>query len=62
MRTSVLAGLGGYVPPRAVSNDELCGHRPLGDEWIRGRIGVAMRRIADGEATVDLAVRAVGTR
>ncbi|WP_405791692.1 beta-ketoacyl-ACP synthase 3 [Streptomyces sp. NBC_00029] len=58
MRTSVLAGLGGYVPPRAVTNDELCGHRPLGDEWIRGRIGVASRRIADGEATVDLAVRA----
>ncbi|MFJ3830519.1 beta-ketoacyl-ACP synthase 3 [Streptomyces sp. NPDC090046] len=58
MRTSVLTGLGSYVPPRAVTNDELCGRRPLGDEWIRERIGVASRRIADGEATVDLAVRA----
>ncbi|MFE5808049.1 beta-ketoacyl-ACP synthase 3 [Streptomyces sp. NPDC056491] len=58
MRTSVLAGLGSYVPPRTVTNDELCGRRPLGDEWIRERIGVASRRIADGEATVDLAVRA----
>ncbi|GAA2620954.1 beta-ketoacyl-ACP synthase III [Streptomyces spororaveus] len=58
MRTSVLAGLGAYVPPRALTNAELCGRRPLGDEWIRERIGVASRRIADGEATVDLAVRA----
>ncbi|MFJ7586722.1 beta-ketoacyl-ACP synthase 3 [Streptomyces sp. NPDC097617] len=58
MRTSVLAGLGAYLPPRAVTNAELCGRRALGDEWIRERIGVASRRIADGEATVDLAVRA----
>ncbi|MFG2232514.1 beta-ketoacyl-ACP synthase 3 [Streptomyces sp. NPDC048723] len=58
MRTSILAGLGAYVPPRVLTNAELCGRRPLGDEWIRERIGVAGRRIADGEATVDLAVRA----
>ncbi|WP_030388395.1 beta-ketoacyl-ACP synthase 3 [Streptomyces sp. NRRL S-241] len=58
MRTAVLAGLGGYVPPRVLTNAELCGGRSLGDEWIRERIGVAGRRIADGEATVDLAVRA----
>ncbi|MFG2973251.1 beta-ketoacyl-ACP synthase 3 [Streptomyces sp. NPDC048331] len=58
MRTSILAGLGSYVPPRTVTNAELCGGRALGDEWIRERIGVAGRRIADGEATVDLAVRA----
>ncbi|MFG2709900.1 beta-ketoacyl-ACP synthase 3 [Streptomyces goshikiensis] len=58
MRTSVLAGLGAYVPPRVLTNAELCGRRPLGDEWIRERIGVASRRVADGEATVDLAVRA----
>ncbi|MER7822412.1 beta-ketoacyl-ACP synthase 3 [Streptomyces sp. NPDC096097] len=58
MRTSILAGLGAYVPPRTVTNTELCGGRALGDQWIRERIGVAGRRIADGEATVDLAVRA----
>ncbi|QES51359.1 3-oxoacyl-ACP synthase [Streptomyces venezuelae] len=57
-RAAVLAGLGAYVPPRVLTNEELCGHRPIGDEWIRERIGVARRRIADGEATVDLAVRA----
>ncbi|MFB7057007.1 beta-ketoacyl-ACP synthase 3 [Streptomyces vinaceus] len=57
-RGAVLAGLGAYVPPRVLTNTELCGRRPIGDEWIRARIGVANRRIADGEATVDLAVRA----
>ncbi|WP_424210891.1 hypothetical protein ACN20G_01650 [Streptomyces sp. BI20] len=57
-RAAVLAGLGGYAPPRAVTNDELCGGRSLGDEWIRTRIGVESRFVADGEATVDLGVRA----
>ncbi|WP_327134961.1 beta-ketoacyl-ACP synthase 3 [Streptomyces sp. NBC_01343] len=57
-RAAVLAGLGAYVPPRVLTNAELCGGRPVGDEWIRARTGVANRRIADGEATVDLAVRA----
>ncbi|MFI8262644.1 beta-ketoacyl-ACP synthase III [Streptomyces sp. NPDC085665] len=57
-RAAVLAGLGAYVPPRVVTNAGLCGGRSLGDEWIRARIGVANRRVADGEATVDLAVRA----
>ncbi|MEW2371985.1 beta-ketoacyl-ACP synthase 3 [Streptomyces sp. NPDC006656] len=57
-RGAVLAGLGSYVPPRVLTNAELCGHRPIGDEWIRARIGAGSRRIADAEATVDLAVRA----
>ncbi|MFJ6718372.1 MULTISPECIES: beta-ketoacyl-ACP synthase 3 [unclassified Streptomyces] len=57
-RGAVVAGLGSYVPPRVVTNAELCGNRPVGDEWIRARIGVGSRRVADGEATVDLAVRA----
>ncbi|MFI5828075.1 beta-ketoacyl-ACP synthase 3 [Streptomyces sp. NPDC051578] len=57
-RGAVLAGLGSYVPPRALTNAQLCGNRPVGDEWIRSRIGVGSRRVADGEATVDLAVRA----
>ncbi|MFF1556377.1 beta-ketoacyl-ACP synthase 3 [Streptomyces sp. NPDC058279] len=57
-RGAVVAGLGSYVPPRVVTNAELCGNRPVGDEWIRARIGVGSRRVADGEATVDLGVRA----
>ncbi|MFB6517306.1 beta-ketoacyl-ACP synthase III [Streptomyces sp. NPDC056401] len=54
----MLAGLGAYVPPRIVSNRELCDRLDTSDEWIRSRIGVSSRRIAEGEATVDLAVRA----
>ncbi|MEV7611860.1 beta-ketoacyl-ACP synthase 3 [Streptomyces sp. NPDC089799] len=57
-RAAVLAGLGAHLPPRALDNAELCGGRPVGDEWIRARIGAGSRRIADGEAVADLAVRA----
>lgn len=57
-RAAVLAGIGAYVPARVLTNAELCGERPVGDEWIRTRIGVGSRRVADGEATVDLAVQA----
>ncbi|MEV4517902.1 beta-ketoacyl-ACP synthase III [Dactylosporangium sp. NPDC049525] len=57
-RAAVLAGLGGYLPPRVVTNAELCETLDTSDEWIRSRIGVSCRHVADGEATVDLAVRA----
>lgn len=55
---AVLTGLGAYVPPRVVSNLELCARLDTSEEWIRSRIGVSCRRIAEGEATVGLAVRA----
>ncbi|MFK0229999.1 beta-ketoacyl-ACP synthase 3 [Streptomyces sp. NPDC090303] len=57
-RAAVLAGLGTYVPPRVVTNDELAARLDTSDSWIRTRIGISTRRVADGEATVDLAVSA----
>jgi 3-oxoacyl-[acyl-carrier-protein] synthase-3 len=58
-RHPVLAGVGGYLPPRVVTNDDLAGYLDTSDEWIRGRTGIASRRFAGfGTSTSDLAVEA----
>src|SRR5262245_44754702 len=43
---SVLAGVGAYLPERAVSNDELARTVETSDEWIRERTGICQRHIA----------------
>lgn len=58
-RAAVLAGLGGWVPDRVVTNDELAARLDTSDHWIRTRTGIGSRRVAAPEdATSDLAVRA----
>ncbi len=42
----VLAGIGGYLPERAVGNDELSRTVDTSDAWIRERTGIAQRYIA----------------
>ncbi|QHC23119.1 beta-ketoacyl-ACP synthase III [Streptomyces sp. GS7] len=57
--TAVLTGLGAWLPPHEVTNDELCSHLDTSDTWIRERIGIAVRRRADPKtATGDLACEA----
>lgn len=57
--TAVLAGLGAYLPPRRVTNDELAQRFDTSDEWITARTGIRQRRWTDpGVATGDLAVEA----
>jgi 3-oxoacyl-[acyl-carrier-protein] synthase-3 len=57
--TAVLTGLGAWLPPRKVTNDELCADLDTSDAWIRERIGIAVRHRADLKtATGDLAVEA----
>ncbi|KJK34118.1 3-oxoacyl-ACP synthase [Streptomyces variegatus] len=52
-------GLGSYLPPRKVSNADVAARLDTTDEWIRTRIGIAARHIADpATATSDLAVEA----
>ncbi|MGW0533344.1 beta-ketoacyl-ACP synthase III [Streptomyces sp. NPDC003032] len=59
--TAVVRGIGAWVPPRVVTNEELAAELDTSDEWIRGRTGIARRHIADpGMATSDLAVEAGG--
>jgi 3-oxoacyl-[acyl-carrier-protein] synthase-3 len=43
---SILAGCGGYLPERVVSNDELSRTVDTTDEWIRERTGIRQRHFA----------------
>jgi 3-oxoacyl-[acyl-carrier-protein] synthase-3 len=43
---SILAGVGGYLPERVVSNDELSRTIDTTDEWIHERTGIRQRHIA----------------
>jgi 3-oxoacyl-[acyl-carrier-protein] synthase-3 len=55
----VLAGLGAWLPPRVVGNDELVRRLDTSDEWIRTRTGIAQRHVApEGLSTVDMAAEA----
>ncbi|MEV4229710.1 beta-ketoacyl-ACP synthase III [Streptomyces bobili] len=54
-----LLGLGSWLPPRQVTNAELCTRLDTSAEWIRTRIGITTRHIADpAKATSDMAVEA----
>jgi 3-oxoacyl-[acyl-carrier-protein] synthase III len=58
-RAAVLCGIGWWVPPRIVTNDQLASVLDTSDEWIRSRTGVVYRHVADaGMATSELAVEA----
>lgn len=49
---SVIKGVGGYLPARVVTNDELAALVDTSDEWITSRTGIRERHIvADGELT-----------
>lgn len=57
--TAVLAGLGGWVPPRVVGNAEIAPRLDTTDDWIRTRTGVSQRHwIEPGMSTVSLATEA----
>jgi 3-oxoacyl-[acyl-carrier-protein] synthase III len=56
---AALAGLGGYLPPRRVTNSELADRLGTSDHWITTRTGIRARHwAAPGVATGDLAVEA----
>jgi 3-oxoacyl-[acyl-carrier-protein] synthase-3 len=48
---SILAGVGGYLPERCVTNDELAGRLETSDTWIRDRTGIRQRYIAGPHET-----------
>ncbi len=56
---SVVVGVGGYLPEKVLTNDDLTKIVDTTDAWIRQRTGIAERHVAaDGELTSDLAVAA----
>ena len=58
MYYSEIAGVGGYVPEKIVSNEELENIVDTTDDWISTRTGIIQRRISTGEKTTQMAVRA----
>ena len=59
MTWSKIAGTGGYLPERVISNKELEKRLDTSDEWIRERSGIKRRHIAaENETTGDMAVAA----
>ena len=54
---SVVRGVGGYLPERVMTNDDLVKIVDTSDEWIVQRTGIKQRHIAaEGEVTSDLAL------
>src|SRR5450755_2820837 len=56
---SRIAGTGGYLPAKILTNAELATRIDTSDEWVRARTGICERHIAaEGEQTSDLALAA----
>lgn len=54
-----MTGIGGWLPPDVVTNEQLSQRMDTSDEWIRTRTGISERRVVSpGISTVDLAVEA----
>jgi len=54
-----ITGVGSFLPPRIVTNDDLAKIVDTSDEWIRDRTGIRERRVSDeNTATSDLAFEA----
>ncbi|MFG2818732.1 beta-ketoacyl-ACP synthase III [Kitasatospora sp. NPDC048365] len=58
MTASRIVALGHYQPPKVLSNDDLKKLVDTDDEWIRSRVGIRTRHIAEDETLVDLAAEA----
>ncbi len=58
-RRATILGVGGYVPPRILTNHDLSQMVDTSDAWIVERTGIRTRHVADPqEATSDLALPA----
>ncbi|HYN96099.1 MAG TPA: beta-ketoacyl-ACP synthase III [Pilimelia sp.] len=55
---SRIASLGHYQPAQVVTNDDLARIIDTNDAWIRDRVGIAARRVADAESVADMAAAA----
>jgi 3-oxoacyl-[acyl-carrier-protein] synthase-3 len=58
---AVIAGTGGYLPERSLTNDELAAWKGLetSDAWITDRTGIKRRHIAaEGETASDMGLKA----
>jgi 3-oxoacyl-[acyl-carrier-protein] synthase III len=60
MRRTKIAGIGMYVPPNVVTNNDLTKVMDTSDEWIQERTGIKERRYADRtrETTTTMGIEA----
>ncbi|MCL2414519.1 MAG: ketoacyl-ACP synthase III [Bacteroidales bacterium] len=58
---AVITGVGAYLPPDLITNEDLSRLVDTSDEWIMTRIGIKTRHVLKGEGkgTSDLAVEAI---
>jgi 3-oxoacyl-[acyl-carrier-protein] synthase-3 len=57
---SRILSMGHYQPARVLTNDDLAAMVDTNDQWIRDRVGIVTRRIADTESVADMATAAAG--
>lgn len=53
-----IIGVGSYVPPKIVTNDDLSKIVDTNHEWILDRTGICERRVSEGEDTSSMAYKA----
>ena len=53
-----IIGVGSYVPPKVVTNDDLSKIVDTNHEWILDRTGICERRVSEGEDTSSMAYKA----
>lgn len=53
-----IIGVGSYVPPKVVTNDDLSEIVDTNHEWILDRTGICERRVSEGEDTSSMAYKA----
>lgn len=59
LRRAGIIGVGSYVPPKVVTNDDLAARMDTSDEWIASRTGIHSRHLVEpGTLTSELAVAA----
>jgi 3-oxoacyl-[acyl-carrier-protein] synthase-3 len=60
MHSTIIAGIGHYVPTNIVTNKDLLQYMDTSDEWIQERTGIKERRYANrtGETTTTMGVEA----
>jgi 3-oxoacyl-[acyl-carrier-protein] synthase III len=60
MTGSKILAMGHYQPSRVLTNADLAKMVDTNDAWIRDRVGIAERRIAEGETVADMSAAAAG--
>ncbi|MGB2570883.1 beta-ketoacyl-ACP synthase 3 [Micromonospora citrea] len=62
VRHASIVGVGGYLPERVVSNQEVCAGIDSTDEWIVRRSGIRQRRFAGPEESLAVMGYVAGTK